>query len=444
MSATSVLFQLQYVGHWRTIERVHGYGADALVIAFQNYAANLARQQNNTYTLPFEVVSPNMGTPVISTCRNFFSIKRRFNQYITRQINICLTVFGMDVLSTEQIIGQEIKSGGLEKVVLPDTSRYIEEAPAGIVLNKEKLASTNAIFPKYNNYVKNPVLFDRTSKFFTPLSLLGIRLPSAELTVDRSSSETQRSVVSYAIYRTAGDILPQVFEPNLKQRYGVDLTLPSTMMSLAALSADGSVVTDQTDGPGVKYRIRVDYVNQRANPQCVHWKAGSASWSREGCRTDFHDPWFYDQEDFHVNCTCSSLGPVAVVMNKEEFMVCIKFTNNSPPLKKNRNILLFSFLTVFDGANAGRRCGHLYRSGGQRGILDGGVHLSQFDPRPAADQFQFDPPQFRRLPPLGSVALLAGAETAGNHPAPRGQYHPRAKLPCPPRSNEFRLSTVCL
>ena len=342
VSATSVLFQLQYVGHWRTIERVHGYGADALVIAFQNYAANLARQQNNTYTLPFEVVSPNMGTPVISTCRNFFSIKRRFNQYITRQINICLTVFGMDVLSTEQIIGQEIKSGGLEKVVLPDTSRYIEEAPAGIVLNKEKLASTNAIFPKYNNYVKNPVLFDRTSKFFTPLSLLGIRLPSAELTVDRSSSETQRSVVSYAIYRTAGDILPQVFEPNLKQRYGVDLTLPSTMMSLAALSADGSVVTDQTDGPGVKYRIRVDYVNQRANPQCVHWKAGSASWSREGCRTDFHDPWFYDQEDFHVNCTCSSLGPVAVVMNKEEFMVCIKFTNNSPPLK-NKTATFFSF-----------------------------------------------------------------------------------------------------
>lgn len=230
----------------------------------------------------------------------------------------------MDVLSTEQIIGQEIKSGGggLEKIVLPDTSRYIEETATGIA-NKERLATTNAIFPKYNNYVKNPVLFDRTSKFFAPLSLLGIRLPSAETTVDRSSSETQRSVVSYAIYRTAGDVLPQMFEPNLKQRYGVDLTLPSTMMGLAALSADGEIITG--GGPGVKYRIRVDYVNQRANPQCVHWKTvlGKGSWSREGCRTDFHDPWFYDQEDFHVNCTCSSLGPVAVVMNKEEFMVCI-------------------------------------------------------------------------------------------------------------------------
>lgn len=61
MSATSVLFQLQYTGHWRTIERVHGYGAEVLLLAFQKYAANLVRQQNGTYTLPFEVVSPTMG-----------------------------------------------------------------------------------------------------------------------------------------------------------------------------------------------------------------------------------------------------------------------------------------------------------------------------------------------------------------------------------------------
>lgn len=234
----------------------------------------------------------------------------------------------MDLLSTEQIIGHESKSSGLEKIVLPDTSRYLEEGSSGV--NKERPSSANAIFPKYNNYVKNPVLFDRTSKFFTPLNLLGFRLPSSQKTTDRSNAETQRSVVSYAIYRTAGEILPQVFEANLRQRYGVDLTLPSTTMGLAALSVDGNIISDEPDGPPIKYRIRVDYVNQRANPQCVHWKptgsggAGSAlakgAWSREGCRTDFHDPWFYDQEDFHVNCTCSSLGPVAVVMNKEEFI----------------------------------------------------------------------------------------------------------------------------
>ena len=61
MSATSVLFQLQYVNHWRSIESLIGNGADVLLTAFQNYAANLARQQNSTYTLPFEVVTPNMG-----------------------------------------------------------------------------------------------------------------------------------------------------------------------------------------------------------------------------------------------------------------------------------------------------------------------------------------------------------------------------------------------
>lgn len=252
------------------------------------------------------------------------------------------TVFGMDVLSTEQIIGHEIKSAlGLERVVLPDTTRYIEENQA--LANKEKLATTNAIFPKYNNYVKNPLLFDRTSKFFAPLPLLGIRLPPAGTILSGSratrSAETQRSVISYAIYRTAGDILPQSFEANLKQRYGVDLTLPSTMMGMAALTADGQIVSSQSEGPAIKYKIRVDYVNQRANPQCVHWKvtSGKGAWSREGCRTDFHDPWFYDQEDFHVNCTCSSLGPVAVAMNKEEFMVLL-FDTEPPTFRHNHFI----------------------------------------------------------------------------------------------------------
>lgn len=234
-------------------------------------------------------------------------------------------MFGLDVLSTEQIIGQEMsRSKGQEKVVLPDTSHYIE-TPAPGLINKDRPVTTNAIFPKYNNYVRNLAVFDLTSKFFTPLNMLGIRVPAAGET--RSSSDgQQRAVVSYAIYRTAGDILPQDFDPKLRQRFGVDLSVPSTVMSLTALTTDGSVLTPAIEGPGIKYRIRVDYVNQRANPQCVHWKAGGESgrtgiWSREGCRTEFNDPWFYDHEDYHVNCTCSSLGPVAVVMNKEEFMV---------------------------------------------------------------------------------------------------------------------------
>lgn len=233
-------------------------------------------------------------------------------------------MFGLDVLSSEQIIGQELpRSRGQEKVVLPDTSHYIETTATGII-GKDRPLTASAIFPKYNNYVRNPAVFDLTSKFFAPLNMLGIRVPAAGET--RSSNDAQqRAVVSYAIYRTAGDILPQTFDPKLRQRFGVDLSVPSTVMSLTALTADGSILAPPSEGPGVKYRIRVDYVNQRANPQCVHWKAGesgqSGIWSREGCRTEFNDPWFYDHEDYHVNCTCSSLGPVAVVMNKEEFMV---------------------------------------------------------------------------------------------------------------------------
>ena len=61
VSAASVLLQPQYTSHWRSIEAMYGNGADVLLTAFQKYAANVARQQNSTYTLPFEVVTPNMG-----------------------------------------------------------------------------------------------------------------------------------------------------------------------------------------------------------------------------------------------------------------------------------------------------------------------------------------------------------------------------------------------
>lgn len=230
-------------------------------------------------------------------------------------------VFGLDILTSEQIFGQEIKGQGSEvgeRVILPDTTHYIEE----LSLKQEK-RYPSAIFPKYNNYVKNPATFDATSKMLAPLSVLGMRVPKAGQ-VSTVLTANERSVVCYVLYRTAGAVLPQTFEPNLRQRYGVQLTIPDTVMSVAIVSSNGNVVTS-LDTP-VKYKIRVDYVNQQANPQCVRWmsnaRISAGSWSREGCRTEYNDPWFYGQEDLHVNCTCSNrLGPVAVVLNREEFMV---------------------------------------------------------------------------------------------------------------------------
>ncbi len=248
------------------------------------------------------------------------SFLRLWKASFTTNIFFFFTVLGLDLLSTEQVYGHQVKSSGQERVVLPDTSHYIEELQMQTIGDQKYKPIISAIFPKYNNYVKNPALFDRTSKFFAPLDLLGIRTPA-----DSSPNQQERSVVSYIIYRTAGDILPQNFEANLKQRYGVDLTLPSTTLGLAILDSEGNILNESIEKP-IKYRIRVDYVNQRVQPQCVHWKAhgnqGRGTWSREGCRTEFHDPWTYDQEDVHVNCTCSHANaPVSVIMNKEEFLV---------------------------------------------------------------------------------------------------------------------------
>jgi cadherin EGF LAG seven-pass G-type receptor 1 len=231
----------------------------------------------------------------------------------------------MDVITPSQLFGSDTRVPSSlielqESNILSSASHFVEESSRQI---QGKMLSI--IFPKYNNYLKNPSLFDKTSKFFIPIDMLNL---SYKKGIDNPTSDLRRSVVAYCIYRTAGVILPQGFDSNLKQRYGVELNIPSTVMSAVILTSEGEVLASSTETP-IKYRIRVDYVNQRANPQCVHWKSGSNGkglWTRENCWTEFSDPWVYNQEDYHVNCTCSSLGPTTVIMNKEEPYAVIEST----------------------------------------------------------------------------------------------------------------------
>ena len=253
----------------------------------------------------------------------------------------------MDILTPSQLFDSDtrVPSSLIElqgSNILSSASHFVEESSRQI---QGKMLSI--IFPKYNNYLKNPSLFDKTSKFFIPLDILKVSYKNG-LDNSNATSDFRRSVVAYCIYRTAGVILPQTFDSHLKQRYGVELNIPSTVMSAVILTSEGHVLTSTTETP-IKYRIRVDYVNQRANPQCVHWKSdshGRGLWTRENCWTEFSDPWVYNQEDYHVNCTCSSLGPTTVIMNKEEPYAVIESTIAEDIITYIGLVASVAFLTV--------------------------------------------------------------------------------------------------
>ena len=50
----------KYQRHWNRIKQLTGEGADHLIGYIENYINILSISQHDTYTNPFEIVSPNM------------------------------------------------------------------------------------------------------------------------------------------------------------------------------------------------------------------------------------------------------------------------------------------------------------------------------------------------------------------------------------------------
>ena len=50
-----------YAPHWQAINGLAGFGTDALLTEMDSYVATLATSQGDTYTVPFEVPTKNIG-----------------------------------------------------------------------------------------------------------------------------------------------------------------------------------------------------------------------------------------------------------------------------------------------------------------------------------------------------------------------------------------------
>lgn len=209
VQASSAILSDEYTEQWDRVEQLTEAGPTDLIAILEKFLHRLVTSQADTYTNPFEIVSPNM-------------------------------VLGMDVVSPSSLFGFErskpdILHQGIEKVSVPDTSDFLYP-PIQLALSGRREESSPAVmFPKYNNYLQDPRTWDPHTKILVPISVLGIpSLHPGEVRVTDKAGE-HSAVLSYALYREAGALYGGLYDETVTKRWGIQLRVGSHVLSFAVL-----------------------------------------------------------------------------------------------------------------------------------------------------------------------------------------------------------------
>lgn len=233
--SVSIILNSKYLNHWMRIKSLTSGRAEYLIDSIKTYINILSESQHDTYTNPFEIVAPNI-------------------------------VLGLDIVTPESLFGYEPESVlppgdhqpyTTEKVILPDTSQFLENTPI-TTQSPGPLVS----FPKYNNYLQDKAKFDKYSKIFVPLKLLGIKpLESGEL-ITKHSLPDNRAVISYAQYKEAGILFPTVYDDSVIRRWGVDVIIGSPLLSVSILVPEYVEAITKQNHPRVHFDdVNLDMIN---------------------------------------------------------------------------------------------------------------------------------------------------------------------------------------
>ncbi|KAB7505845.1 Cadherin EGF LAG seven-pass G-type receptor 1 [Armadillidium nasatum] len=262
VESASVVLQPNYASYWQRINGLKGFGADSLLSKMDNYVATLALSQGDTYTTPFEIPTKNI-------------------------------IFGMDTVSSRELYGFS-KTGyvaghddKIDQLVIPENSALID-------LKYPGYNEASVIIPKYNNYLRNQQIWAHETNIRIPLKLLNIPDIKKDETITSANLGHSSGVVSYVIFKTLGELLPEAYAANVEQRMKKQ----------------------------VKLRFKISHLGSKGNPQCVTWvtgKDGEGIWTREGCHTSSPEKGVgqFINETF-VNCTCDHLSSFAVIVNDIE------------------------------------------------------------------------------------------------------------------------------
>ena len=223
VEAASIILDEKYSTEWARLKELTTRGPNDLVDAFNKYLIVLSRSQHDTYTNPFEISHKNMA-------------------------------LGLDIVTAESLFGYEpqllhssvaYKKGKsnqytTESVVIPDTSAFLQHS------SRQRIPTIS--FPKYNNYMQDKSKFDRYSRVLIPLDMLGI-LPPEKGEVSYAIKEN-RAIVGYTQYKDIGSLFPMVFDETVTRRYGVDVEIATSILSLTimvpSLASNNDVLLDST------------------------------------------------------------------------------------------------------------------------------------------------------------------------------------------------------
>jgi cadherin EGF LAG seven-pass G-type receptor 1 len=207
VESASIILDKKYSFEWSRLKELTTRGPNDLVDAFNKYLVVLARSQHDTYTNPFEITHESMA-------------------------------LGLDIVTAESLFGYEpqllhvhkTKSGKAnqfttESVVIPDTSAFLQHS------SKQRIPTIS--FPKYNNYMQDKSKFDRNSRVLIPLDMLGILPPeSGEVS---TAIKQYRAIIGYTQYKDIGSLYPTAFDDTVTRRYGVDVEIATSVLSLTIL-----------------------------------------------------------------------------------------------------------------------------------------------------------------------------------------------------------------
>ncbi|KAL7022348.1 hypothetical protein ACKWTF_012208 [Chironomus riparius] len=205
VEAASIILDAKYSNEWKRLKELTTRGPNDLIDAFNKYLVVLARSQHDTYTTPFEIVHNNMA-------------------------------LGLDIVTAESLFGYEpplinknrngkANQYTTESVIIPDTSAFLQHS------SKQRIPTIS--FPKYNNYMQDKTKFDRYSKVLVPLDMLGI-LPPEKGEVSYAI-KNYRAIIGYTQYKDIGELFPMVFDDTVTRRYGVDVEIATSVLSLTIL-----------------------------------------------------------------------------------------------------------------------------------------------------------------------------------------------------------------
>ena len=168
-------------------------------------------------------------------------------------------VLGLDTINWRQLHG----SAADGRVELPSVTSFLEPGPASG-------DGPSVLLPKHNNYPRSRVTWDDHNAVLLPLKLLGIDAPLEGSTAGGGPMPRQHAAVSYILFRTLADLLPEEYADDVRRRWGVGVGAQSAALTLAVGVGD-KMLSGETETP-IRLMMRTTRLSAKSSPQCVRWE----------------------------------------------------------------------------------------------------------------------------------------------------------------------------